>query len=282
VLVRIIVFLGVFASTVWWFPGIRLIDGIIWQPTCDYVTPKGNWDKIGANKLLVQWSLLEDKVWIHGLGYKTWDTQPNWNEILKEPWAEEIVWGLSGDFNLNKARDEWRHHVVASTKTYQALEKLNIPSKMWYAPIEVDPSWKLNEIKSYLSGMPKPLYISSFTGSYDNPDKYAKWVSLWLPEGAKLIFQDSVGTNALSLSQSQEYITALVDELGEDRVGVILEAFEIRKQGSKIESAPILSVARRLVSYQQMNIEVYIFSCRYINSWDIFLVKLYALVVGWW
>lgn len=255
------------------------IKGVIWQPTLDYNNPKGSWDKLGADTLLIQWTYLEKKSWISGVDYPLWEPTPDWNEILSAPWAKNIIFGLSCDFDISKARRECIYHRRVSIDIANSIKKLHIsnPIKGWYAPIEVDLYWSNKKIiDSYLKGMPRPLYISSFVGKYDNPFLYAKWVSSWLPKDVHLLFQDSVGTGALTQEQAQEYLHALINELGADRVSVILEAFTIN-QYKKMQKINLDSVAKRLIAYKKTNIPVYLFSCRYLNTWDVFYLKFYLL-----
>jgi len=278
-MMRTLFFLSIIICSVWCTPDNRLIKGVIWQPTLNYNTPQGSWDEIGADTILVQWTLLEKKAWVNATNYQVWKPSPNWPEIAAQPWAKNIIFGLSGDFDMLKARKEWSYHMSASRRLSNSIKKLKISNniKGWYAPIEIDLSWSnIDEIVEYLRGMPRPLYVSSFVGKFEDPIKYAKWVSKWLPKDGTLLFQDSIGTRALTHKESQQYINALVSELGRDRVEVILEAFSISKE-NKINSESLWSVAERLVYYKRLDIPVYIFSCRYLTRWDVYLLKIY----GW-
>ena len=274
-----LLFLSIIICTVGCTPDIRLIKGVIWQPTLDYNTPIGSWDKIGADTILVQWTLLEKKAWLGALTHPEWTPSPDWSQIVSQPWAKEIIFGLSGDFNMLKARKESAYHMSTSLDLSNSIKKLKISNKIrgWYAPIEIDPSWSnTEEIVKYLEGIPEPLYVSSFVGKFEDPKKYAKWVAKWLPKNRNLLFQDSVGTRALNQRESLLYTNALVDELGHNRVNVILEAFDISKE-NKINSGALLSLAERLIDYKRLNIPVYIFSCRYLTRWDVLFLKTYGL-----
>ncbi len=271
----------IFLATVVIFFTLKLdyIKGVIWQPTLDYNTPKGSWNYLGADTLLIQWTYLEKKAWIDGIDYPLWEPVPDWQDILSQPWAKNIIFGLSCDFNISKARNTCNYHREVSIDIANSIKKLNIsnPIKGWYAPIEIDIYWSdSNIIHDYVKGMPRPLYISSFVGKYNNPVEYAKWVSSWLPKDVHLLFQDSVGTGVLEAKEVTQYIQALTDELGDNRVSVILEAFTMSKN-KKLKKANFSSIANRLLAYKKMNIPVYIFSCRYLNNWDIFYLKLYLL-----
>ena len=71
-----LLFLSIIICTVGCTPDIRLIKGVIWQPTLDYNTPIGSWDKIGADTILVQWTLLEKKAWLGALNHPEWTPSP--------------------------------------------------------------------------------------------------------------------------------------------------------------------------------------------------------------
>ena len=273
-------FLSMIICTVLCSSDIRLIKGVIWQPTLDYSTPNGSWDKIGADTILVQWTLLEKKAWMNNLNHSVWTPSPDWSQIVSQPWAKKIIFGLSGDFNMQKAREDISYHMSTSFELSNSIKKLKISNniKGWYAPIEIDPSWHNTEkIVRYLEGMPRPIYISSFVGKFEDPKKYAKWVAKWLPKDGNLLFQDGVGTRALSQEESLLYINALVDELGHNRVSIILEAFDISKE-NKINSGSLLAIAERLIEYKRIDIPVYVFSCRYLTRWDVFFLKMYGLI----
>jgi len=257
----------------------NLLKGVIWQPTLDYNTPKGYWNLLGADTLLIQWMHLEKRAWIQNVNYPTWEPSPNWTEILSKPWAENIIFGLSCDFSLSKSRAECLYHRKVSIDIAKSIQKLHIPNPIhgWYAPIELDPSWKDNKkIADYIQGMPKPLYISSFVGKYEDPQKYADWVASWLPSDAHLLFQDCVGTGVLTIKESLEYINALIAKLGRERVNVILEAFIINKE-KKLQTAPLPSIAKRLLLYKKLGVSSYLFSCRYLSIRDILQLKMYLL-----
>jgi len=262
-----------------WNLRLNYFKGVIWQPTLDYNTPKGSWDKLGADTLLIQWTYLGNKSWIDGTNYPVWEPTPDWQKILSQKWAQNIIFGLSCDFNISKARNECNYHRRVSIDIAKSIQKLKIsnPIKGWYAPIEIDLYWSNKKIiDGYLKGMPRPLYISSFVGKYGDPLLYAKWVSTWLPKDVSLLFQDSVGTGALVQEEVIQYITALKNELGSKRVGVILEAFTIDKH-KRFQKANLNSIAKRLLVYKKTNIPIYLFSCRYLDNWDILYLKFYLL-----
>ena len=278
---RFILFaLLVFCLGVWWSPKIDYIKGVVWQPTLDYNTPNGAWEQLGADSLLVQWSVLNKKTWIADIEYPMWQKIPDWSIILQQRWSQKIILGLSGDFDLTKARQEWHYHKNTSVKLYKQIKKTPFINHIsgWYAPIEIDPSWNnTEEIKGYLDGLPMPLYISSFVGRYNDPYKYALWVKSWLPKGATLLFQDSVGTKGITPKESLSYINALKTLLGEKRVVVILEAFTFRYD-KKIVSSSTISIANRLLEYKKLQVPVFLFSCRYVDRFNLLLLKSYLML----
>jgi hypothetical protein len=47
-------------------PASTAIDGIVWQPDHATLHPNGDWDKIGARELLIQWTQVGQSAFIAG------------------------------------------------------------------------------------------------------------------------------------------------------------------------------------------------------------------------
>ncbi|WP_375264217.1 hypothetical protein, partial [Palleronia sp.] len=80
------------------------IEGIIWQPSNDYTTPKGAWHLLGAHTLMVQWLIVDDHVWTATEAEVLLPIDVDWLEVLSQPWAQSRIWGLAGRYSINMAR----------------------------------------------------------------------------------------------------------------------------------------------------------------------------------
>ena len=44
------------------------VDGVVWQPDNATVAPRGNWDRLGARELLVQWTAVDGTAFVPAAG----------------------------------------------------------------------------------------------------------------------------------------------------------------------------------------------------------------------
>ncbi|HSQ18815.1 MAG TPA: hypothetical protein VLR92_00440, partial [Blastocatellia bacterium] len=151
---------------------------------------------------------------------------PDWNRIAGEPWAQEVIVGLAGETDENRAR--------ASIDALAALSKLlsgvarntglNIVG--WYFPVEVDPTWDgASQLGTVLADLPRPLWISVYDRGNIGPKQLADWLLTWLPPDIGVLFQDGVGTDAREARIARDYADELRARLGTGRFALVAEAF---------------------------------------------------------
>ncbi|WXF88343.1 hypothetical protein WDV92_05295 [Pseudomonas syringae pv. atrofaciens] len=200
------------------------VVGIVWQPDNATVGISGNWDRLGARQLLVQWTAVDDQSFIPGTSMASVPVLPDWTRIGKEPWAQEVILGLAGYFSETRSRDNIEQLAVLSAQLAKVKTPLNVTG--WYFPAEVDPSWsRAKELPALLAKLPRPLWISVYDGANIGPAATADWLKTWLPEDIGVFFQDGVGVYARTAPVARTYADALRNRLGKNRVRIIVEAF---------------------------------------------------------
>lgn len=200
------------------------VVGIVWQPDNATVGISGNWDRLGARQLLVQWTAVDDQAFIPGTPMTSVPVLPDWTRIGKEPWAQEVILGLAGYFSETRSRDNIEQLAVLSTQLAKVKTPLNVTG--WYFPAEVDPSWsRAKELPALLAKLPRPLWISVYDGANIGPAATADWLKTWLPDDIGVFFQDGVGVYARTAPVARTYADALRKRLGKNRVRIIVEAF---------------------------------------------------------
>jgi hypothetical protein len=223
------------------------IVGMVWQPDNKTVGIKGDWHKLGAQELLVQWTVVDDQAFVPGTGLPSVPVLPDWARIGKEPWAQDVIVGLAGYFSENRSRDNIEQLAAMSEK----IAKLPIPVHVtgWYFPAEVDPSWtRAKELPALLAKLPRPLWISVYDGANIGPAATADWLKQWLPDDIGVFFQDGVGVYARTAPVARTYADALRDRLGKDRVRIIVEAFR-PNFGGGFRSATAAELKPQLAAY---------------------------------
>ncbi|MDF5892281.1 hypothetical protein P4A93_11635 [Pseudomonas syringae pv. syringae] len=200
------------------------VVGIVWQPDNATVGISGNWDRLGARQLLVQWTAVDDQAFIPGTPMASVPVLPDWTRIGKEPWAQEVILGLAGYFSETRSRDNIEQLAVLSAQLAKVKTPLNVTG--WYFPAEVDPSWsRAKELPALLAKLPRPLWISVYDGGNIGPAATADWLKTWLPDDIGVFFQDGVGVYARTAPVARTYADALRNRLGNNRVRIIVEAF---------------------------------------------------------
>lgn len=200
------------------------VVGIVWQPDNATVGISGNWDRLGARQLLVQWTAVDDQSFIPGTPLASVPMLPDWTRIGKEPWAQEVILGLAGYFSETRSRDNIEQLAVLSAQLAKVKTPLNVTG--WYFPAEVDPSWsRAKELPALLAKLPRPLWISVYDGANIGPAATADWLKTWLPDDIGVFFQDGVGVYARTAPVARTYADALRKRLGKNRVRIIVEAF---------------------------------------------------------
>lgn len=206
------------------------IEGVVWQPDNDTVAPRGNWERLGVNRLLVQWTVVDDIAFVADAGLPTSPTLPDWERIAGEPWAREVIVGLAGRFDETSARSRIAELAQLSLR----LSRLPTPLKVvgWYFPVEIDPTWsEASGLAAVLGQLPRPLWISVYDSANVGPEELGASLAKWLPGDVGVFFQDGVGVHAREAWVARHYANVLRRHLGSQRVRVIAEAFRPRPGG---------------------------------------------------
>ncbi len=223
------------------------IVGIVWQPDNKTVGIKGDWQKLGARELLVQWTVVDDQAFVPGTGLPSVPVLPDWARIAKEPWAQDVIVGLAGYFSENRSRDNIEQLAAVSERIAKLPTPLHVTG--WYFPAEVDPSWtRAKELPALLAKLPRPLWISVYDGANIGPAATADWLKQWLPDDIGVFFQDGVGVYARTAPVARTYADTLRERLGKDRVRIIVEAFR-PNYGGGFRSATAAELKPQLAAY---------------------------------
>jgi len=237
------------------------IEGIVWQPDNDTVQPRGEWDKLGVKRLLVQWTVVDGQAFIEGSGLPQAPKLPDWRALSREPWAREVVLGLAGYFEESKARAEITPLVHESAR----LAKMAPPVKVagWYFPVEIDPTWtEAKKLGPLLAQLPRPLWISVYDSANVGPEELGAQLASWLPKDVGVFFQDGVGVHARDAYVAKHYLNVLSRHLGRERVQVIAEAFR-PKPGGGFRPATLEELKPQLAHYRGYGI--WLFESRYVT-----------------
>ena len=231
------------------------VHGTVWQPDYATIHPKGQWHHLGAQALLVQWSIVDSVAFVIGTSVPVADPLPDWGRIAKEPWAQEVILGLAGHFDENVSRSDLPRLIKLSQQLTQLPTPLNVVG--WYFPVEVDPTWsEAHLLAKYFEQLPRPLWISVYDSANLGPEALADSLATWLPTDVGVFFQDGVGIYARSAAVAVRYADVLVARLGVHRVKLIAEAF--RPQiGGGFRSATAAELLSQLSLYK--NHRVYLF-----------------------
>jgi hypothetical protein len=231
--------------------------GVMWQLDDATVRPSGNWQKIGAHRLIVQWSYVDGKSYFAQANLPTHPVLPDWARIAKQPWAREVILGLAGDFDENRARASVTTLVRLSKQIIVAARASGLSIVGWYFPVEVDPTWRdAAQLRSQLASLPRPLWISVYDRGNIGPTPFTDWLATWLPDDVGVLFHDGVGTAAREPRIARQYADELRGRIGSDRLGLIVEAF--RKSGkTDFRPATATELISQLAAY--MGHKVYLF-----------------------
>lgn len=240
------------------------VVGTVWQPDNATLAARGQWDRLGATQLLVQWTAVGRQGFVAGCeavlaaaplpvpvppnaasaplppppppapplesAPAAGQTLPDWDRIAAEPWAQSVVLGLAGEFDEATARRE----VVSLAERSRCLAALPTPLRVagYYFPVEVDPTWDgARALAPLLRELPRPLWISVYDSANRGPAAMADSLATWLPGDVGVYFQDGVGVYARTPAVALDYVRALQQRLGAGRVRLIAEAFRPRAGG---------------------------------------------------
>jgi len=205
-------------------------QGIVWQVDNATTSPVGDWNLLGAHQLLIQWVVVDDTSFVPNTGLPMAANLPDWARIGREPWAKDVVLGLAGYADENRARANVEKLAEESARVAHAPLPLHVIG--YYFPVEVDPSWAdAPKLAALLRPLPRPLWISVYDRSNVGGKALAEWLASWLPSDVGVFFQDGCGVYARGPAVTRDYLDALSSKLGGDRVRVIAEAFRPSEHG---------------------------------------------------
>jgi hypothetical protein len=230
------------------------IEGMVWQVYNENAAPKGNWDRLGATRLLIQWTVVDGIAFREDTGLPS-GTMPDWKRIAAEPWAREVILGLAGRFDEGSARAQ----IAELAETSRRLASLPTPLNVvgYYFPEEIDPTWKdAPQLAALLNQLPRPLWISVYDSANVGPQELADGLLKWLPPDVGVFFQDGVGVHAREAWVARHYVNVLERSLGKGRVRIIAEAFR-PKPGGGFRPATIEELRPQLATYA--GLPIYLF-----------------------
>ena len=231
------------------------IAGTVWQPDNATLDPRGSWQKLGASELLVQWTAVDGVAFVANSPMPTAPVLPAWQRIAGEPWARDVIVGLSGRFAEKDARADIANLAAQSV----ALAKLPTPLHVtgWYFPIEIDPTWaEAPALAPLLAQLPRPLWISVYDSANLGPAALADGLAKWLPADVGVFFQDGVGVHARTAAVARSYVDTLAAKLGHARVRIIAEAFR-PQVGGGFRAATLGELQPQIASYQGYRIYLF-------------------------
>ena len=230
------------------------IEGTVWQVYNENAAPRGDWQRLGARRLLIQWTAVDGIAFRDGTGMPSGNI-PDWQRIAGEPWANEVILGLAGRFDEKGARAD----IAGLADTSAALAALPTPLNVvgYYFPVEIDPTWsEAPQLTALLNKLPRPLWISVYDSANVGPQELADGLLQWLPKDVGVFFQDGVGVHAREAYVARHYANVLERSLGKGRVRMIAEAFR-PKQGGGFRPATIQELGPQLAKYA--GLPIYLF-----------------------
>jgi hypothetical protein len=226
----------------------RIVDGIVWQPDNTHFDPRGDWDKLGAHELLVQWTAVDGTAFVSGAGLRAAPRLPDWERIGRQPWARDVILGLAGRFDENTARADAVELAIESMRL--AVMRPNVHVTGYYFPVEIDPTWRdAAALRSLLDVLPRPLWISVYDRANVGGTALAEWLDQWLPRDVGVLLQDGCGVYAREPRIAREYADQLAARLGRARVRIIAEAFR-PQPGGGFRAATVDELKPQLDAYR--------------------------------
>lgn len=231
------------------------IAGVVWQVSLATTDPVGQWDRLGARELLVQWMVVDDTAFLPGLPGHRADAAPDWDRIASEPWAERVIVGLVGRSSEREARADVAG--LAARSAELARRPMPVAVSGWYFPVEVDPSWQgAADLGPLLADLPRPLWLSVYDRQNIGPEAFADWLETWVPADVGILFQDGVGEHVRGPAAARDYFTSMERRLGRHRVGMIAEAFRPAGNG-RFRGATVDELRAQLDHYR--HVRLYLF-----------------------
>ncbi|WP_211368951.1 hypothetical protein [Pseudoxanthomonas jiangsuensis] len=226
--------------------GAARIDGVFWQPDAQTLRPHGDWHRLGAHTLVVQWTQAGEHGFVAGCGTPPSEAAlPDWERIAREPWARQVILGLAGDYDETRARGG----LAVLGERARCLVEHAPPVKVaaWYFPVEIDPGWTdAPAMAAQLQALPRPLWVSVYDNHNVGGRALAAWLREWLPADVGVLFQDGVGLHTREPQVAAGYLEELRAALGHRRVRLIVEAFRPDPAGGfRPATAPELAAQLR-------------------------------------
>ncbi len=224
------------------------IEGVVWQIDNEWTEPRGDWEKLGVKRLLVQWTVVDGLAFIDGTELPPGRKVPDWKRIAAQPWAKEVIVGLAGRFDEKSARSEIEPLAQLSAQVAAKPPPVNVAG--YYFPVEIDPTWTdAPKLGPLLRKLPRPLWISVYDSANVGPEELASSLASWLPSDVGVFFQDGVGVHAREAFVARHYANVLVRHLGKERVRIIAEAFR-PKEGGGFRPATYQELRPQLATYE--------------------------------
>jgi hypothetical protein len=231
------------------------IEGVVWQIDNEHTEPRGDWERLGARRLLVQWTVVDNLAFVPGTDVPPGAKMPDWGRIAREPWAQEVIIGLAGRFDERGARSDLEQLVQQSALIARTPPPVKVAG--YYFPIEIDPTWmEAFRLRTLLNQLPRPLWISVYDSANVGPEELAQSLLEWLPQDVGVFFQDGVGVHAREAFVARHYVNVLVRRLGRERVRVIAEAFR-PQVGGGFRPATLEELRPQLATYE--GLPIYLF-----------------------
>ncbi len=232
-----------------WFHPPLSVAGIVWQVDTATADIDGDWGKLGAEQLLIQWSKVDGVDFLAPGG----PGKPDWARISRQPWAKSVILGTVGRFDERSARADALALARDAAGIADKTGPLNVVG--YYFPVEADPTWKEAPVvmPEALALLPRPLWISVYDNANIGGRALADWLAAWLPPDVGVFFQDGVGVEARTPAVARQYVDALSDKLGNARVKVIVEAFR-PLSGGKFRAATVDELLPQISAMQGRDI----------------------------
>ncbi|KXV09559.1 hypothetical protein CR51_10445 [Caballeronia megalochromosomata] len=244
---------------------MHLVDGIVWQPDNAHADPRGDWDRLGAHELIVQWTAVDGIAFVPGAGLRAAARMPDWERIGQEPWARDVIVGLAGRFDEAAARANAAQLVIESMSLAEVHPPVHVTG--YYFPVEIDPTWQnASALRTMLDALPRPLWISVYDRANVGGKAIAEWLDQWLPRDVGVLLQDGCGVYAREPRVAREYADQLAAKLGRHRVRIIAEAFR-PQAGGGFRSATVDELKPQIDAYR--GYRTYLFDGPHYVSGDI-------------
>ncbi|SPB15329.1 hypothetical protein NOV72_02555 [Caballeronia novacaledonica] len=227
---------------------LHLVDGIVWQPDNAHADPRGDWDRLGAHELIVQWTAVDGIAFVPASGLRDAPRMPDWERIGQEPWARDVIVGLAGRFDEAAARANAAQLFIESMRLAEVHPPVHVTG--YYFPVEIDPTWQnAGTLRTMLDALPRPLWVSVYDRANVGGAALAQWLDQWLPRDVGVLLQDGCGVYAREPRVAREYANEIAAKLGRHRVRIIAEAFR-PQVGGGFRSATVDELRPQIDAYR--------------------------------